>query len=373
MKINRCNYEMYFLDYLEGRLTTDETAALLHFADDNPDLKALLEGEEMISLVPDESINFFPKAALKKNPVDDQSAPQGINEKNYEEFMIRFYDNDLRDSEQGELANFLKDSPTYMKEFELFGNTLLKPDTGIVYTHKSSLKRDFVYRPNLKGIIAIVSVAASILLFSTLFLKYYDQSLPKLHTGQTLAKVNGHAGTSKSPKPDIKTADLKTKDLNRSDNPVKPPQTNIHKTSTIARSGFEAPPTLIMKQPTLLATTQISIPQSITPRHDFYGISALAYYDPEPDTLPHNQGRGTFGGRLGQTLAQGISQTAGTIAREPELSRLLRGKISLSDIAGLGLKGFDLVTNSKLSISPKYDTEGYVKGYTIVDGNRRAE
>jgi hypothetical protein len=373
MNIDRNNYEMYFLDYLEGRLTTDETAALLLFADENPDLKALLEGEEMINLVPDETINFYPKSALKKKLVSGEASLQKINAGNYEEFMIRFYDNDLNDSEQAELANFLKDSPTYMKEFELFGTTLLKPDHEIVYAHKNRLKRNFIYRPNLKGVIAIVSVAASILLFSTLFLKYFDQPIPREHNIRLAVQVSRKIENVKAAKQAVKTAEIISTDVDRSIKTHKPTKTFIRKTITAIRTGFDVPASLIMIHPPLLPTAQISVPKSITPRLDFYGISSTAYYDPEPDTIPLNSGKGTFGGRVGQTLVQGISQTAGTIAREPELSRLLHGKISLADIARLGLAGFNLVTDSKLSISRKYDADGYLKGYTIVDDKKRAE
>src|ERR1035437_3350257 len=123
MNIDRNNYEMYFLDYLEGRLTTDETAALLLFANENPDLKELLEGEEIISLVPDEKIGFFPKSALKKNTISDIENEPAVSEENsysgealrvsisagnYEEFMIRYYENELEEVEKAELANFLK-------------------------------------------------------------------------------------------------------------------------------------------------------------------------------------------------------------------------------------------------------------------------
>lgn len=373
MNIDRNNYEMYFLDYLEGRLTTDETAALLLFADENPDLAALLEGEEMISLVADEAINFLPKSALKKKPVNGEASLQKINAGNYEEFMIRFYDNDLNDSEQSKLANFMKDSPTFMKEFELFGITLLKPDTEIVYAHKNRLKRNFIVRPYFKGVVAMVSVAASILLFSTLFLKYFDQPIPKESNSRLADQFTKKIESVKTAKQPPKSAEIVSPDVNRPNKNHYTAKTLFRKTLSIIRTGFDVPSSLIMKQPVQFATTPISVPKSITPRLDFYGISAMAYYDPQPDTVPLNSGRGTFGGRIGQTLVQGISQTAGTLAREPELSRLLHGKISLSDIAGLGLAGFNLVTDSKLTISRKYDEDGYVKGYTIVDGKKSAE
>ena len=39
MKINRNNYEMYFIDYLDGVLSPDLVSELLLFLDENPDLK----------------------------------------------------------------------------------------------------------------------------------------------------------------------------------------------------------------------------------------------------------------------------------------------------------------------------------------------
>ncbi|MDP4290280.1 MAG: hypothetical protein Q8908_04295, partial [Bacteroidota bacterium] len=115
----------------------------------------------------------------------------------------------------------------------------------------------------------------------------------------------------------------------------------------------------------------INAPQSIARRTDFDGITSIAYYDPDPEALPINSGGLTIGGRLGSSLAKGISQTAGTIAREPGISRLLRGKITLTDLAGLGLSGINLITKGDLSISREYDEEGNLKGYSLYDGTKK--
>jgi hypothetical protein len=37
----------------------------------------------------------------------------------------------------------------------------------------------------------------------------------------------------------------------------------------------------------------------------------------------------------------------------------------------LGLAGFNVITDSKLYIARKYDADGYLKGYSIVDGNKK--
>jgi len=386
MKIDKNNYEIYFLDYMEGRLPAEETAELLIFAEENPDLKELIEGEELMSLVPDQTINFYPKSVLKRNSVSGEESGQGddtllntnsvaseleINERNCEEVMIRFYENDLNDTERIALIHFLKDNPIFFRAFEIFGNTLLKPDTGIIYPHKARLKRNIIQLPGFKKVIAIISVAASVLLFSTLFLKYIDQPNPRNIDKQIARSTIRTIEPVKLAKSTINATEFKPAEINRLNNAAQPTPTDIREIYTAERTSFKAPSTMIIRQATLLTTTRISFPQTIERRTDFDGITSIAYYDPDPDALPLNTEGKTIGGRLGYTLAQGITQTAGTIAREPEIGRLLHGKISLSDIAGLGLAGFNFITDRKLSISRDYDSDGHLSGYSLNDGVKR--
>ena len=408
MNIDKNNYEEYFLDYLEGRLSTEETAALLLFADENPDLKELLEGEELIYVDPDKTISFFPKSALKKK-IDIEAETNSeinasfhnavatsdarINADNYEDFMIRYYENDLEDAEKADLSVFLKDSPKYIKEFETFGNTLLKPDTGVIYPYKNGLNRKQFLPSQTKKIFTIVSVAASLLLFSTLFLKYIDQPNPKEQNKQLAGSNNSRVETVRPINSKINIASVNPTDISHTNKSALTNKTSAAKVisskkSTVIRMGFEpmilnhkapstertvleVPAILDIKQSALLASAQIKAPKSIDRRTDFDGITSAAYYDPDPDALPLNTKGKTIGGRLGYTLASGLSQTAGTIARKPELGRLLQGKFSLADLAGLGLAGFDIITDSKLTIARRYDTDGNQKGYSIVNGNKK--
>ena len=386
MNIDRNNYEIYFLDYLEGRLTAEETAGLLLFVKENPDLKALIEDEEWISLDPDKAIDFYPKFALKRetNEVDESGltdigslpgnaviSTSGINARNYEEFMVRYHENDLNDSEKSALADFLKDNPSLIREFELFENTLLKADTAISYPYKSGLKRNIIKRYRTKKVLAIISMAASVLLFSTLMLKYINQPIPK---GVEIQLVQADNRSSKTKKVLTNTnipTGSKSIDINRTFNSEQLTTTATRKTNPSVRTTFVVPESLSFREPTLMATTRIRVPRTIERRTDFDGITSTAYYDPDPDVLPLNTKGTTISGRLGYTLAQGISQTAGIIAREPEVARFLSGKFSLSAIADLGLAGFNLITDRKLSISRNYDSDGYPKGYSLNEGDRR--
>ena len=371
---------------MEGRLPAEETAELLIFAEENPDLKELIEGEELISLVPDQTINFYPKSVLKKNlktvdesGIDDNTSLKTnavisdleINLLNYEEVMIRFYENDLNDTEKNVLAHFLKDNPTFNSTFEIFGKTLLIPDTGIIYPHKSRLKRNIILLPGAKKVITIISVAATVLLFSTLFLKYIYQPIPGNIKKQLARSFNTNSKPEKVYTSKNTTTEFKPAETNHSNSIVQHSSTTIQKINSVQRTTFKVPASLIIRQAMLLETTRIYVSQTIERRTDFDGITSTAYFDPDPDALPLKTDDKTVGGRLGYTLAKSISQTAGTIAREPEFGRLLRGKISLSDIASLGLAGFNLITDRKLSISRDYDSDGYLSGYSLNDGDKR--
>ena len=58
MKINRDNFEAYFLDYHEGQLGPEMEAEVMHFVELNPDLQTLFNEFEPIHLVADENIVF---------------------------------------------------------------------------------------------------------------------------------------------------------------------------------------------------------------------------------------------------------------------------------------------------------------------------
>ena len=67
MTINKFNYEVYALDYLEGNLSVEMTKEMEHFLQSNPAIEAELSGMmEMVVLSPDTSIVYTKKADLLK-------------------------------------------------------------------------------------------------------------------------------------------------------------------------------------------------------------------------------------------------------------------------------------------------------------------
>lgn len=379
MKINRDNYEIYFLDYLEGNLPAEETAELLIFVENNPDLKDLIEDNDLIMIEPDQSINFLGKSALKKSVSPNTSMDQIIiTPKNCEEYFIRFYENDLNEAEQIVLANFLKETPSFIKDFELFGNTIIKPDPEIIYPFKSKLKRRIISLPNVRSILTATAIAASILLFSTIYLQYINQPTSStLHqkVAQTVVKPNTtknyhQNGTINKIIYNIPSVDstIQTNALT-----VSPDKNQIITNTSINDRINTQPPTTFLNTRYTgdLAMNPKQIPQSIERRTDFDGVTSTAYFNPDPDAAPLNSDGRVISGKLGYTLAQGISQVAGSIARDPEAGRLLNGRILLSDIARLGLKGYNLITDRNLSLNQEYDSTGTMTGYALTDGDRK--
>ena len=138
MKVNRENYEIWIIDYLDGKLTAGQTDELLAFLEKNPDLKEEFESFEPVELQPEEVL-FEQKDRLKKTKV----IPVGeINDSNYETFFIGWYEQVLTPSQKETLQDFIEKNPHLKHEFDLHEQLILKADSGIVYPGKDQLKRN---------------------------------------------------------------------------------------------------------------------------------------------------------------------------------------------------------------------------------------
>jgi len=138
MNINRNNYEVWMIDYFDGKLSADEKAGLTEFLEFNLDLKEEFNLFEPKSL--DAEVILFPEKNLLKKQA---TVPVGeINETNYEEYFLAFHENDLDKSQKNSLNAFLEKNPHLENEFNLHASLLLKPDNSIIYNQKESLRKN---------------------------------------------------------------------------------------------------------------------------------------------------------------------------------------------------------------------------------------
>ncbi len=183
MKINKENYEIYFLDYFEKRLQPRQIAELLVFLEENPDLKAEFELFEKTALIPDRNIRFRQKDKLKKKEIIPTDM---INLNNYEEFLVADLEGDLTDEDKPELTAFLELNPQLKLEYNFFRSTFLKPEKAVEFAGKSSLKKVglfVVYRTQIKY---AVSIAAAGILFFGLYFGFQEKS------GHKMTSVRGN-------------------------------------------------------------------------------------------------------------------------------------------------------------------------------------
>ena len=141
MAINRNNYEIYFLDFFEGKLDAKLVEELMQFLEMNADLKEEFDGFENITVHSEKNIVFEDKAGLKKNIIE---ALVTINLGNYQEKLVADLEGDLSEEEAVELQLFLERNPSLKKDREIIEKTRLVPDTSIVFEYKALLKRNAV-------------------------------------------------------------------------------------------------------------------------------------------------------------------------------------------------------------------------------------
>lgn len=137
MNINRNNCESWFLDFYEGNLTEGQVQELFAFLEMHPDLREAFDSYEAVSFDPDQLVHFDAKESLKK-PV---ATTGGISESNYEEFMVGAAEGTLSAEELKQLEIFLAAHPDKREELELLRQTILEPDTDLVFENKESLKK----------------------------------------------------------------------------------------------------------------------------------------------------------------------------------------------------------------------------------------
>lgn len=157
MKITRENYEIYFIDYLEGNLDEKLVDDFIEFLQNNPDLKDELSWFEPISLEP-EKINFSKKEKLYKHPLD--------NENEFEKAAVANLEGDLSKKEVEELNLYLASHPEKYKNIELFAKTKLVADSSIIFRKKKSL---YQYSVGRKIYFWSVRVAAILILVFAIF------------------------------------------------------------------------------------------------------------------------------------------------------------------------------------------------------------
>lgn len=158
MTINRLNYEIYLVDYLDGNLNAKLVDELLLFLDQNPDIKEAIYGMEDAVLVA-ESTTFPNKSSLKKKSF----LKDGI-ENEFEYQCIAAIEGLLSNDEKKTFEKELKSDPTKQKTYQDYQKTKVNAEPAIVFTNKSHLKRTTIIPIRYSHLRLTINIAATITL-----------------------------------------------------------------------------------------------------------------------------------------------------------------------------------------------------------------
>lgn len=162
-RINRHNYEIFFIDYIDGKLSGEQLLDLQYFLQANPDLAQELEDIEDVTLQPD-NVRYEDKSSLKK-----LVGELLVNASNFEEYCIAYIEKNLTKEKESQLEQYLELHPEKKTDYILFTNTVLSPNREVIYPNKSKLKKTITLHRVIR-IATAVAASIAIIWFAALYI-----------------------------------------------------------------------------------------------------------------------------------------------------------------------------------------------------------
>ncbi|MBN2683031.1 MAG: hypothetical protein JXR58_11025 [Bacteroidales bacterium] len=192
MEINRHNYEEFFMDYLDGQMDEQQTACLMLFLSQNPDLEEELNSISEISMEP--SQNIFPE----KQKLKHFDFSQDFNKINKDELCIAYLEGDLEGLVKNKFENKLQENILLQQNLKLFEYCKIQPDYSKVFENKKALKKRKAAIIALPQLYPYIAIAASIAIIFILFPGIFSgEKNPKASKLQKIAVLNFERPVSK--------------------------------------------------------------------------------------------------------------------------------------------------------------------------------
>jgi len=165
MKPDRNNYELWIIDYLDGRLDKDQKDNFMKFLEKNPDIK------EELTILADFKIHPLNIHYQRKNSLRKTAAE--IPENQFELLCVKALENDLTGEQAAEISQIISGNPEMLEKYNLIQNLKLKPPA-IEFKHKNRLRKKSPAEKITSISVSLLGVAASITLL-VLFLPFKKQ------------------------------------------------------------------------------------------------------------------------------------------------------------------------------------------------------
>lgn len=338
MKIDRSNYEIVIIDWLDGNLNDKESAQLFQFLGENPDLKEEFRELEFVRLTP-------PKGQVDK--VKLRKSADDLSETQFEYLCAAFLENDLSAEQRTELLQMTADDPVKKKTFDLISRTHLRP-VDVLFPDKKLLLKRTVFQ-NAVRLSAIILSAAAVITLAFILYFTKPRELPDTIESSAQAIVSDSIQKSYFDQniPEKEPAVIPAKTRNR----IKTIASNQHSVKTAIQSSEEKQ--TITTEPAI-TRTEIVV-EKINVRHEIdfksevpENLIALNYsVIPEPV----DDSRSKFGKLIAKTFREKFLKDK-TPADSP-----LKGY----EIAKVGVAGLNKLLGWEMALDERKDTEGNLR------------
>jgi hypothetical protein len=161
MKIDRSNYEIWFIDWLDGNLDSHQAAQINLFLNENPDLK---EEFNELSLATVEPLNrpFSQKEKMKKSSSD-------LTPEQFDYLSVAYLEKDLLNEQKSELLEIIARDNEKKKTFDLIQKAKVVPPQAS-FKYKKRLIRRTIKQKIIRLSVIGLSTAAAVTLIITYFL-----------------------------------------------------------------------------------------------------------------------------------------------------------------------------------------------------------
>lgn len=222
--INKNNYHIYAIDYIEGILPPELKAEYEKFLDNNPQIKQEIDELKEFTIPKSKaSLDLADKLNLKKSTIN--GLPY------FDQLCIAEIENTITPRQRKELYNLIAKSDEHKKIFEQYKLTKLQPPTAF-YPDKQKLKKA---PASYKLVKTFISIAAILLItLSIINLKSLQPTIQNLSGQQTLTIT--YPGWKPITYPQKNQKLITNNQKTTSQNKTKPSTPLITKNTTIAKT-----------------------------------------------------------------------------------------------------------------------------------------
>jgi hypothetical protein len=347
MKPDRSDYEMWFTDWLDGKLSHEQAESLIAFLKQNPDLSEELNDLKLVSLEPPE-ITFSGKDTLRRSP-------ENLSDEQFDNLCIASLENDLTPRELEELDHIVSLDESRRKNYELIKKLKLKP-ASVVFGRKESVKKLTAARRILRYSLAGLSMAATLALLITLYLFIKPAGGERLISGSFAADTllielrTGIPGLTdqvtaekSSPLPGVDTEMPKSESAAGKSFPV-------HQEKQLITESIHQVPAIIREMPpVLLAARMPEIPvDGLYP-----GTFLLRQFNPS-NIAPEDQDQ-----------RSNVDRFLAKVFHEVIMSDTISGDrpVKSYDLAIAGITGINKLLGWEMALDKKTDINGEIRSY----------